>query len=115
MKRTILAGIVVVCVAAWIAGVGDNLSAAEQKKVAERLPNSGPVDNEEAALQIGKLVLGHLLTPDDFRKKVFAECKVKNGIWTVTYWEPKTRINFPIVIQIRQKTGSIIKYEDPNA
>ena len=115
MKTTKYAAAVLVCAFAWIANAGDTVSTENEKKITERVPNSGVVSDSAAALQIGKAVLSHLLTPEDFKRKEFSEAKLKDGIWIVSYWEPKTRINLPVAIHIRQKTGAIIKYEDPNA
>lgn len=114
MKTAVLATMSLALTLAWRAGGGDAPSLTEKDQVAERAPNSGPVDDAAAALQIGRAVLRHLLPPDDVQKKACSEAGLKDGIWTVTYWEPKVRINMPIVIRIRQKTGAIIAYEDPN-
>ena len=78
-------------------------------------PNRGFVSDDAAAKKIAKVVLSCLLTPEDFKRKEFSDAVLKDGVWTVRYWESKTRINFPVVIQIRQQSGSIIKYENPNA
>jgi hypothetical protein len=78
-------------------------------------PNSGYIPDADTAKDIAKAVMSHLLTPDDFKRKEFSDAVLKDGIWTVRYWEVKTRINFPLVIQIRQQTGGIISYTDPNA
>jgi len=114
MKTYVLAASFLVCTIALIAGGCKGVPAKGQTTVARHKPSGGHVSDAEAALKIGKAVLGYLLTPDDFRRKEFSEAKLKDGVWTVRYWEPKTRINFPVVIQIRQNTGGIIRYEDPN-
>ena len=111
MKKTALAVAALVYTMAWISSGADARSTETEKKATPRLPNSGYVADAATAVQIGKVVLSHLLTPDDFEKKEFSDAKLKDGTWIVSYWEPKTRINFPIVIQIRQKTGTIIKYD----
>lgn len=80
----------------------------------KNIPNSGYVSNKDTALQIGNTILNYLLNPDDFNKKEFSEAELENGIWTIRYWEAKNRINFPIIIKIRQKTGAIISYDNPN-
>jgi hypothetical protein len=89
--------------------------AQSQPAASKHEPNSGFVSDDVVAKDIAKVVLSRLLTPDDFKRKEFSDAVLKDGVWTVRYWEPKTRINFPVVIQIRQQSGSIIKYEDPNA
>ena len=77
--------------------------------------NGGHVADAAAATDIAKIVLRHLLTPDDLKHKQFFDATLKDGVWTVECREPKSRISFPILIQIRQKTGGVVKYEDPNA
>jgi len=115
MKTKTLALVALLCTMAWIGSGWDASSTETETKATRRLPNSGYVVDAAAALQIGKVVLSHLLPQSDFEKKKFSDAKLINGIWIVRYWEPKTRINLPIVVQIRQKTGAIVKYEDPNA
>lgn len=105
MKPTILLAISIACV--WHA---ENQTPVETAK-----PNGGYVKDEYAAKQIGKTVMRLLLTPDDLKRKQFSDAVLKDGVWIVRYWEVKTRINFPVVIHIRQKSGAIIKFEDPNA
>ena len=83
--------------------------------ITEHKPSNGYVGDAKAALAIGKYVLRQLLNPESFQRKVISDAKLKDGIWTVRYWAPKTDINFPIVILIRQQTGAIMTYEDPNA
>jgi hypothetical protein len=78
-------------------------------------PNSGYVADASTAKEIAKTVMSHLLKPDDLLRKRFSDAVLKDGIWTVKYSEPNIRINFPVVIQIRQQTGGIISYSDPNA
>jgi hypothetical protein len=112
MKSFTFVSVIFVCTIAWFAVADD---AGSPKSQTRHEPNSGYVSDAATALEIGKVVLGHLLTPDAFHRKEFSEAKLKDGIWTVSYWEPKTEINFPVVVQIRQKTGAIIKYEDPNS
>jgi len=83
--------------------------------ITEHKPSNGYVGDAKAALAIGKYVLRQLLDPEEFQRKVCADATLKDGIWTVQYWEPAFRINFTIVILIRQQTGTIMRYEDPNA
>ncbi len=77
-------------------------------------PNSGYVADAVTALEIGKVVLHHFLTSDEFIRKELHDAKLKDGVWRVSYSEPKTCINFPVVVYILQKTGQIMMYEDPN-
>ena len=115
MKTAILTVAALACTVACVAGGGDAASAGDDRKTAEYLPNRGYVADAAAALQIGKAVLAYMLSPGDFKKKEFSKAELKDGIWIVSYWEVKARINLPVVIQVRQKTGAIVKYEDPNA
>ena len=92
------------------AGVAQN-----QTDTAKHEPNGGYVADAAAATDIAKIVLSHLLTPADLKHKEFFDATLKDGVWTVQCREPKARISFPILIQIRQKTGGVVKYEDPNA
>ena len=115
MKPCILAATVLVCTLAWIASADDAGATKGQNTVVRHEPNSGYVGDAATALAIGKTVLSGLLTQDDLLRKEFSEAKLKDGVWTVSYWALKTTINLPVVIRIRQKTGAIIGYEDPNA
>jgi hypothetical protein len=108
MKTTIVSVVLVTMIACVCL-------AQSQPAASKHEPNSGFVSDDVAAKDIAKVVLSRLLTPDDFKRKEFSDAVLKDGVWTVRYWEPKTRINVPVVIQIRQRSGSIIKYEDPNA
>jgi hypothetical protein len=108
MKATIISVLILASIV-WIC------HAQSQSAAAKHEPNSGYVSDADAAKDIAKVVMSHLLTPDDFKRKEFSDAVLKDGIWTVRYWEPKTRINFAVVIQIRQQTGGIISYADPNA
>jgi hypothetical protein len=78
-------------------------------------PNSGYVPDAAAATDIAKVVLSRLLSPSELAHKEIFDATLKEGIWTVQCLDPSLRISFPITIQIRQKTGAIIKYEDRNA
>jgi len=89
--------------------------AQSQSAASKHEPNSGLVSDDVAAKNIAKVVLSYLLTPNDLKLKKFSSAVLKDGVWTVKYWESKARINVPVVIQIRQQSGSVIKYEDPNA
>ena len=114
MKAFAIVLVLLACSVGLVASGDDNGVVKSQPTVNLRQPNSGSVDNAETALQIGKVVLRSLLTPDDFQKKIGSEAALKDGIWTVSYWEAKTRINSPVIIQIRQQSGAIISYRDPN-
>jgi len=96
-------------------GPGEDRSAKSQSGAARHAPSIGFVRDEFAAREIARIAMGHLVSADDFRRKKFSDAVLKDGVWTVRYWEAKLRVNLPLVIQIRQKTGAIIKYEDPNA
>ena len=100
---------------AFVALIAWACHAQSQPAASKHETNSGFVSDNVSAKDIAKVVLSRLLTPDDFKRKEFSDAVLKDGVWTVRYWELKTRLNFPVVIQIRQQSGSIIKYEDPNA
>ena len=111
MKPSIVSGLVacglsilIACVAAGEARTG----------AAKHEPNSGPVSDADAAQDIAKVVLSRMLTPEDLKHKKQFEATLKEGVWTVHCREPKDRKSASIVIQIRQQTGAIIMYEDPN-
>ena len=108
MKSTIFA-VIIIAMIGWVC------SAQNQPMPAKHESNSGYVGTSDVAKDIAKVVLSRLLTPEDFQRKEFSDAVLKDGVWTVRYWEPKTRISFPVVIQIRQQSGAVIRYEDPNA
>ena len=112
MKPYLVSGLVACCLSILVVYV-----AAEKGRsgTARHEPNNGPVSDADAAQDIAKVVLSRMLTPEDLKHKEFFDATLKEGVWTVHCREPKTRISAPIVIQIRQKSGAIIKYEDPNA
>ncbi len=114
MKKFTVILALLACAVSLTASGDDNGVTTNQTTVTSRQPNSGPVDNAETALQIGKVILSSLLTPEDFQKKVTSKATLKDGIWTVSYSELLLRINSPVVIQIRQQTGAILSYRDPN-
>jgi hypothetical protein len=89
--------------------------AQSQPAASKHEPNSGFVSDEVTAKDIAKVVLSRLLTPEVFSDKPFSDAGLTNGVWTVHCWGPKTDINVPLTIQIRQNTGAIIRYVDPNA
>jgi hypothetical protein len=106
--KSIVVCILFVTTIAWI-GHAQNQSGA-----AKHEPNGGYVSDAGAAKEVAKVVLSRLLTPEDFRRKLYSDAVLKDGVWTVTYWEPKSRLNAVVLIQIRQKSGAVMKYEDPN-
>ena len=114
MKSSTLVSVLLACTVAWIASGNDTGAPQDQIKAATVGPNSGFVGDEDTAKAIAKVVLSHMLTPEDLQEKQFSQAKLKDGVWTVQYWGPKTDINVPIVIQIRQRSGAITKYENPN-
>jgi hypothetical protein len=92
------------------------ISHAQSKSApAKHEPNGGFVADADAAKEVAKETMRRLLSPDDFRRKILSEAALTNGVWTVRYWEPKVRLNSPLVIKIRQRSGAIIMYGDPNA
>jgi hypothetical protein len=107
--------IVLVLLACMTILVSQICHAQSHTERAKREPNGGYVSDASAAQDIAKTVLSHLLTPDWSKFTAASEATLTNGVWTVHCWGPKTRINFAITIQIRQKTGWIITYQNPNA
>lgn len=89
--------------------------AQGQSVPATHEPNNGFVSDAAAAKDIAKLVLSRLLSPEVYKDKRYSDAGLTNGVWTVHCWGPKTAVNFPLTIQIRQKTGAIISYVNPNA
>ena len=80
-------------------------------------PNAGFVSDAQTAQDIARFVLSQTLTPGDVRK-ANSSATLKDGVWTVRCYGLPTRVwaeAESIVIQIRQKTGAIIRYEDPDA
>ena len=112
MKPSIVSGLVACSLSILIACV-----AAEEGRTgtAKHEPNSGPVADADAAKEVAKAVLSRLLTPEDLKHKEFFDATLKEGVWTVHCREPKFRVSEPIEIQIRQKSGAVIRYEDPDA
>jgi hypothetical protein len=111
MKSTLAS----VFLVATILSLGIGFVSVAQTGAPKHEPNSGYVSDADAAKEVAKIVLSRLLTPEDFQRKQFSDAILKDGIWTVKYWEPKIRINSPVAVQIRQQSGAVIKYEDPNA
>jgi hypothetical protein len=89
--------------------------AQSQPAASKHEPNSGFVSDDVAAKDIAKVVLSRLLTPEDLARKQLFDATLKDGVWTVHCAELKIRLSSPVVIKIRQQTGGIISYEDPNA
>jgi hypothetical protein len=108
MKTTIVS-VVLVSMIAWVC------LAQSQPTASKHEPNGGYVSDEVAANEIAKVVLSRLLTPDDFKKKVIFYATLKDGVWTVNCDEAYHRLHAIVVIQLRQQSGSIIKYENPGA
>jgi hypothetical protein len=92
-----------------------NTGVAQNQPTLPKYDVSAGVTDAEMAKDIAQIVLHRLLKAEDVKRKQFFEPTLKDGVWTVLIKEAKDRISSPIVIQIRQKTGAIIKYEDPNA
>jgi hypothetical protein len=111
MKPSIVSGLVACGVSILFTCI---VAGAGQTKTTKHEPNSGPIGDADAAKEIAKVVLSRLLTPEDVQHKEFFDATLKEGVWTVHCREPKDRESAPIMIQIRQKSGAIIKYEDPN-
>jgi len=107
--KTIILSFAFVALIAWAC------HAQSQPAASKHEPNSGFVIDDVAAKDIAKVVLSRLLTPDDFKKKVTFSATLKDGVWTVKCDELYLRAHAIVVIEIRQQSGSIIKYEDPNA
>ena len=80
-------------------------------------PNSGFVSDAAAAADIAKVIVISLSPHDKYRGKGTYDAVLKDGIWTVRHLSPQivSELQPPLIIQIRQKTGAIMKYEDPNA
>lgn len=89
--------------------------ADNKPKTANDGPNSGYVADAVGARAIAEFVLSRMLTARDLKHKTIFDVTLEGDVWTVNCREVKTRISVPIVIQIRQKTGAIIRYEDGNA
>ncbi|MGA9776859.1 MAG: hypothetical protein ACLPRE_07730 [Limisphaerales bacterium] len=107
MKTTIFSALIAaifICVCA----------AQNQPPVATHKPNAGFVADAQAAQDIARFILSQTFTPKDDRT-FSSEAKLKDGVWTVSFCGPLIWPCLPIIIQIRQKTGAIIKYEDPAA
>jgi hypothetical protein len=75
----------------------------------------GYVADAPAAVAIAKVVLAQMISADTLRYKTLFSATLKDGVWSVSCGELKTRISQPILIQIRQRSGEILRYEDPNA
>ena len=112
MKSSTLAIVFLVITIAWIASGGKSVSAPFHTDRLEILPSVGQVRDAESAEAIGRSVLVHLLSPERFKGITSTEAKLEDGIWTVTASWPRYELILSIVIQIRQKTGAIIEYED---
>ena len=108
MKTTIVSVILITMIACVCL-------AQSQSAASKHEPNSGFVSDDVAATDIAKVVLSRLLTPDNFKQKVTFTATLKDGVWTVQCDEVYLHLHAIVVIQIRQQSGSIIKYEDPNA
>jgi hypothetical protein len=107
MKSTMVP-ILFVAAMVWVCNAQNQPAAPTHK------PNAGHVGDAQTAEDIGRFVLSQLLAPHDFSDRtVMHNAALKDGVWIVHFSGGKTRIAVPIVIQIRQKTGAIIKYEDP--
>ena len=108
--KSIVASFVFVTMIAWACRAQSQPAASEHK------PNAGYVSDAQTAEDIGRFILSVTLTPDDKHERtVMHNVTLKDGVWTVQFSGPKTGLAIPIVIQIRQTTGAIIKYEDPDA
>ena len=110
--RYTIASVLFVSMIAWMCHTQSSPAAAKHE------PNGGYVSDAEAAKDVAQVVLSRLLTSDRLWRTKSADAVLTNGVWTVWCFGPKTEIQLlknAIVIQIRQKTGAIIKYEDPKA
>ena len=84
--------------------------------IPDQKPNSGFVSDANVARGIAKAVVISLLPQS--RGDGSYDAALKDGIWTVRFLRlqlTQPELTPPVVIQIRQKTGAIIKYEDPRA
>jgi hypothetical protein len=108
MKSTILSICFVVLIA-W-------LCQAQSRSVTDKHePNGGYVSDAGVAKDIAKAVMRPLLKAEVFNYMTISDAALTNGVWTVHYWGLKTDFYQQITIMIRQTTGAIIKYENPNA
>jgi hypothetical protein len=91
--------------------------AQSESQASKHKPNAGFVSDAQTAEDIARFVASQMLKPDDHRNRI-CTAKLKDGVWTVRCCDlpggPQMAAD-EIVIQIRQKTGAIMKYEDPDA
>ena len=109
--------IIYICCTAAILVAGCATKSAFQQQAVMHKPNAGFVSDAQTAQDIARFVLNQTLTPGDVRK-ANSSATLKDGVWTVRCYGVPSRIRAEaedIVIQIRQKTGAIIRYDDPDA
>jgi hypothetical protein len=109
--------IIYICCTAAILVAGCATKSAFQQQAVMHKPNAGFVSDAQTAQDIARFVLKQTLTPEDDRR-FNSSATLKDGVWTVRCYGVPSRIRAEaedIVIQIRQKTGAIIRYDDPDA
>jgi hypothetical protein len=112
MKALVLALSLTCCA---VVGAGDPvLPTPSRANPTDHGPNCGFIADEKMATEVAKTVIRLLLSPEELRHKTSFNAVLKDGVWSVAINEPNLRMHGLIIIQIRQKTGAIIKYEDLN-
>ena len=105
--KSAIGGVIFVAMLVWVC------HAVEGKHE----PNGGYVTDAAAATDIAKVVLDRMLRPGDVRK-ANSKAELKNGVWTVRCYGVPSKVwsvTNSIMLQIRQKTGAVIQYNDPEA
>jgi hypothetical protein len=77
-------------------------------------PNCGFIADEKVATDVARMLLRWVMTPEELGHKTSYRATLENGIWTVTIGEPKLRMHEVITIKLRQQTGALMEYKDPN-